>query len=74
MYFLKNRTTGQKTGFRELGHKNLHKSCQYGMEPYNEEIMIIKSKLLVKLLRKSQKVNFRAQISMKNKIYEVQIF
>ena len=33
MYFLKNRTTGQKTGFQDPEHKNWHKSCQDGTEP-----------------------------------------
>ena len=41
MYFLKNRTTGQKTGFRDPGHQNWHKPCQNGTEQYCEGFRMI---------------------------------
>ena len=41
MYFLKNRTTGQKTGFRDPGHENRQKSCQNGTKQYCEGIRMI---------------------------------
>ena len=41
MYFLKNRTTGQKAGFRDTEHNNQHKSCQNGTKQYFEGIIMI---------------------------------
>ena len=41
MYFLKNRTTGKKTGFRDPGHENWSKSCQEGVELHGKGILMI---------------------------------
>ena len=49
MYFLKNRTTGEKTGFQDPGHQNWHKSCQNGIKPYCKGIKLINIKTGIKL-------------------------
>ena len=37
MYFLKNQTVGRKTGFRDPGHENWHKSCLNGTNNVEKE-------------------------------------
>ena len=74
MYILENRTNGQKTGFWHPGHENGHKSCQEGTGPYCKGFMLVNTKTWFKLIKKSEKVNFRAQMSPKETFYDVQIF
>ena len=63
MYFLKNRTTGQKPGFRDPGHENWHKSCQDGTEPYSERINFINCTLAAILKFMQQYKNLENSIS-----------